>query len=102
MPGAAGPLEELVERVHRQIEQFAADYGDAAVEVELVDGSRFELESLSPEPGFGFLTLTPHGEEVEPRREVVPVGAIKRISIGRVEHAASPFGFSLPAPKPRN
>ena len=31
------------------------------VEVELADGALLRLESLSAEPGYGFLTLVPHG-----------------------------------------
>ena len=61
----AGPLEDLVARIHRRIEAFASEHGleQAMVEVELADGALLRLESLSAEPGYGFLTLVPHGEE---------------------------------------
>jgi hypothetical protein len=103
IPGmAAGPQEELVERVHRQIERFATDAGvkRAFVEVELVDGTRFALDSLSAEPGFGFLTLAPHAalEEDLPERLIVPVGSIRRIELARAEEQRARLGFSLPAP----
>jgi hypothetical protein len=94
VPGAAGPVDQLLDRMQRQVEAFAHEHGDAAVEIELTDGSTFEVESLSPEPGFGFLTIHPHGDE--PEDVIVPVGALKRISIGRAEERAR-LGFSLPS-----
>jgi hypothetical protein len=95
IPGTAGPLDQFVERLQRQVESFAREHRleRAAVEVELVDGATFEVESLSADPGFGFLTLRPHGEE--PEELIVPVGALKRIAIGRAEER-SRLGFSLP------
>jgi len=95
IPGAAGPLDQFVDRLQRQVESFAREHRleRAAVEVELVDGATFEVESLSADPGFGFLTLRPHGEE--PEELIVPVGALKRIAIGRAEEG-SRLGFSLP------
>ena len=52
-PGMAGPLEDLVNRIHRRIEAFASEHGfeQAMVEVELRDGSRHVLDTISPEPG---------------------------------------------------
>ena len=95
LPGAAGPLDQFVDKLQRQVEAFAREHGlaSAAVEVELADGVTFEVASLSAEPGFGFLTLVPHGEE--PEQLIVPVGAVKRIAIGRAEER-SRLGFSLP------
>ena len=48
-PGMAGPLEDLVARIHRRIEAFASEHGleQAMVEVELADGALLRLESLS-------------------------------------------------------
>ena len=61
------------------------------MEVELADGERFAIESLSGEPGYGFLTLTVHaGEQL-----IVPVGSIRRISLGPADEAKKP-GFALP------
>ena len=93
----AGPLEDLVGRIHRRIESFAAEHGleQAMVSVELSDGALIRLASLSAEPGYGFLTLVPHGEESEPQELIVPIGAIRQITLSRAE-AASPIGFSLP------
>ena len=53
----------------RRIEGFTSEHGlePAAVSVELADGSLHRLATLSPEPGFGFITLCPHCDEGEPR-----------------------------------
>ena len=98
IPGMAGPVDELVQRIHRRIEAFAAEHGldKAMVEVELSDGALFRLASLSPEPGYGFLTLVPHGGEGEPQEVIVPLGAIRQLTLRRAA-AESPVGFSLPA-----
>jgi hypothetical protein len=104
IPGlAAGPLEEWVARVHRRIETYAHDAGleKAYVEIELADGSRYCLDSLSPEPGFGFVTLRPHRrseDEDAPDELIVPVGAVRRIELYRAEEQRGGFGFTLPAP----
>jgi hypothetical protein len=98
---AAAPLEEFVHRLLRSIERFAADAGveRAFVEVELMDGSRFPLDAVSPEPGFGFVTLVPHPETEEdvPERLIVPVGMLKKIELSRAEEQRGRFGFTPPA-----
>ena len=69
VPGAAEPsLDDFVGRLHRQIEQFTSTHSAerSHVEVELWDGERLALQSVSSEPGFGFLTLTVH--EGEPNK----------------------------------
>ena len=101
IPGmAAGPQEELVERLHRQIERFAAEAGieRAFVEVELVDGARFALDSIAAEPGFGFVTIVPHPslDEDVPEQLIVPVGSIRRIELARAEEQRAQLGFSVP------
>jgi len=91
MPG--GPTtDELVRALHRQIEAWTAEHGPARVEVELRDGSLLALESISAEPGYGFVTLAPHADE--PQAVIVPLGAIARVMIAPAEpeHA---LGFSL-------
>ena len=94
-PGAAGPLDQFVERLHRRVEAFASAQGvaEAAVEFELADGALLSVKSVSAEPGFGFVTLVPHGEE--PEELVVPVGAIRQIRIAVPEPARARFGFSV-------
>jgi hypothetical protein len=98
VPGAAEPsLEDFVARVHRQIERYTASH-DAArshVEVELADGQRLTLQSVSSEPGYGFLTLSVHGGEEDAEQLIVPVGSIRRIALGPADEPRRP-GFALP------
>ena len=103
IPGAAEPsLDDFVARIHRQIERFTAghDADDTHVEVELADGERFTLQALSAEPGYGFVTLTAHPEEdAAPRQLIVPVNAIRGISLGPAAEERARLGFSLPQQK---
>jgi hypothetical protein len=94
----AGPLEDLVARIHRRIDAFASEHGleQAMVEVELADGSLFRLSSLSADPGYGFLTLVPHAADGEPQELIVPIGSIRQLTLSRAE-PESPIGFSLPS-----
>jgi hypothetical protein len=94
-PGMAGPLDEFVGVVTRMVGAFAQEHSLAVAEVriELGDGSRHLVARMSPEPGFGFLSFTPHrasGEE--PSRLIVPVGAVKTIEISAPDAERS-FGF---------
>ena len=72
-----------------QIERFAKELpgGEAQVEIELRDGSVLPLESILPEPGFGFVTLRPHAAAKE--EIVIPVGAIARLRLGPPEAASA-------------
>ena len=98
LPGAAGPMDDLIGRIQRRVERFAEQQGieRAAVEVELADGSLLQLDSVSPEPGYGFLTLVPHpDEEGDPPYElIVPVGAIRQVAIRIPEPEHGRFGFA--------
>ena len=96
-PGMAGPLDQLVERIERRAEAFKETHAldDVGVEVELHDGSLHRLASLSAEPGFGFITLTPHPENSEPEELIIPLGSVVRIRIGRVEPEQR-LGFAVP------
>ena len=93
-PGMIGPLEELVARIHRRIGEFATEHGvEAMVEIELSDGALHRLESISAEPGFGFVTLRPHSDE-GPQELIVPLGAIRQLTLSPAE-PDSPIGFSI-------
>jgi hypothetical protein len=95
-PGMAGPLDELVGRITRIAAAFAEDHGleQAEVRIELFDGSRYVLAAAMPEPGFGFFSFDPHpADGEEPRRIVVPVGAVRSIEISPPDPARR-FGFS--------
>ena len=85
-----------LETLHDQIARFAKDLpgGEAQVEIELRDGSVLPLESILPEPGFGFVTLRPHSPATE--EIVIPIGAIARLQL-RPPEQHPPFGFSKPA-----
>jgi hypothetical protein len=100
VPGAAEPsLDAFVERIHGQIEQYTSTHGAerSAVEVEFADGQRVLLQSLSAEPGYGFVTLSVHPEdERAPQLLIVPVGSIRRIALGPAEGDRLRFGFALP------
>jgi hypothetical protein len=99
VPGFAGPLDDLIDRIHRRVEQFAREAGveNAFVEVELADGARYAVESLSPEPGYGFVTIRPHPGDDVPGEVIVPVGSIKRIELSRAGEQRAQLGFSVPS-----
>ena len=99
VPGYAGPLDNLVERIHRRIEQFAqeAKVEQACVEVELADSSRYCVETLTAEPGYGFITLRLHPAEGSPDEVIVPVGSIKRVELSKAVEERGRLGFSLPS-----
>jgi hypothetical protein len=97
VPGAAEPsLDGFVDRVHRQIERYTATHSSEQthVEVELGDGERLTLRSLSAEPGYGFLTLSVHAADGDAEEHVVPIGAIRRIALGPADESRRP-GFAL-------
>jgi hypothetical protein len=100
-PGMTGPPEEFVSRILRRIEQFRVDHEleRAGVSVELSDGALHRLASISPEPGFGFVTLCPHCDDGEPEELIVPLGAIREIRIGAVEDEQR-LGFAPPRDDP--
>ena len=99
VPGYAGPLDDLIDRIHRRVEQFTveAKIEQACVEIELADGSRYCVETLSPDPGYGFVTLRPHAAEGVPDELIVPVGSIRRIELSKAVEERARLGFSLPA-----
>jgi hypothetical protein len=89
---------EFVAHVHQQIRRFAEANGldQARVEVELRDGARHVLDAISPEPGFGFVTLRPHPEDEGEREElIVPLAAVELIRIAPAEEEPR-FGFAVP------
>jgi hypothetical protein len=94
-PGAAGPLDEFVARLGRMVTAFSEAHGldIAEVRLELADGSQYLVETTNAEPGFGFFSFTPHHQgEDEPRRVVVPIGAVRSIEISAPD-PERPFGF---------
>ena len=104
IPGAAEPsLDDFVARVLRQIERYTASHAAELTEVrvELADGGQLTLQSLSSEPGYGFVTLAVHpGDDDDPRELIVPVTSIRKIALGPAAAERAQFGFSLPADRP--
>jgi hypothetical protein len=96
LPGAAGPLDDLVTRIHLRVQAFVDRHGkDALVQLELRDGPSVPVKSISPEPGSGFFTVSPHAEDGGEEEWIVPIAAVARITL-RVAEEHEPFGFSLP------
>jgi hypothetical protein len=92
----AGPLDELVSRVTHMVGAFVAEHGleQAELRLELADGSRYLVAAATAEPGFGFFSFTPHQDPgEEPRRVIVPIGAVKSIEISAPD-PERPLGFA--------
>jgi len=99
-PVPEGPHEAFVDRLHRTIAHFAETKGVEApvVTVELADGSRFMLDRVEPEPGFGLVTLYVHGTEGDsPEAVMVPIGSMRRIELRSTpDERGTRFGFAVP------
>lgn len=98
LPGSAEPsLDDFVARIVRRIGSYTETHTAERthVSVELADGEQLTLRSLSSEPGYGFLTLSVHAADGEAEEIIVPVGSIKRISLGPADETRRP-GFALP------
>ena len=95
----AGPLDELVSRILRRVDAFKNEHSleDVEVSIELMDGSLHRLQTLSSEPGFGFVSFRPYAGEGDPAEVIVPLGAVREIRIG-VPGSEQAFGFAGPAP----
>jgi hypothetical protein len=95
------PHEAFVERLHKAIAAFAESSGvdKPLVEVELADRSRFVLDRIEPEPGFGMVTLyvTDARDDDAPDALIVPIGSLRRIELSKSpEERVQRFGFSVP------
>jgi hypothetical protein len=101
LPGVEGPQDDFVERLHRQIERFAREHRveRISVEIELDGGARFHVDTVSPEPGYGFVTLRPHpvDDPEIPDEVILPIASIRRIELDDAQEQRTPFGFTLPA-----
>jgi hypothetical protein len=98
VPVREGPHEEFVERIQRAIARFAEQAGVEAplVEIELADTSRFTVDRIEPEPGFGMVTIYVHeGRDPDtPDAIVIPIGTIRRIELrGAQDERSARFGF---------
>ena len=98
-PNAELPHEAFVERIHKAIASFAEANGvkKPLVEVELADRSRFVLERIEPEPGFGMVTLyVTDARDDAPDALIVPIGSLRRIELRTAPEKAESFGFTVP------
>ena len=81
---------------------FAEEQGveTPVVDLELVDGARFVLLRIAPEPGYGMVTVSVRAEDGDdaPDALIIPVGSIRRLELRRApEERLASFGFNLPA-----
>jgi hypothetical protein len=93
------PHEAFVDRLHKAIAQFAESTGveKPLVEIELADTSRFVLERIEPEPGFGMVTLyVTDARDDAPDALIVPIGSLRRIELRTAPEKSESFGFSVP------
>ena len=95
------PNDEFVERLHKAIANFAEATGveKPLVEIELSDTSRFVLDHVDPEPGFGMVTLyVADSRDDAPDALIVPIGSVRRIELRSAPEKSEVFGFTVPPP----
>lgn len=100
-PLVEGPHEAFIERLHRTIASFAETTGvkTPLVELELADTSRFMIDRIDPEPGFGMITVYVHAvhDDDGPDALVIPIGSIRRIELRSApDDRVARFGFAVP------
>jgi hypothetical protein len=94
------PHEAFVERLHKTIASFAEASGveKPVVEIELADRSRFVLERIEPEPGFGMVTLyVTDARDDAPDALIVPLGSVRRIELRTAPEKEESIGFTVPS-----
>ena len=90
-------------RLHRAIGAFGQKHGvdTPVVEIGLLDGSRYVLERIDPDPGFGMVTIHVMADDDDetPDALIIPVGTIRRIELRtKPEDRVAGFGFTVPKP----
>jgi hypothetical protein len=93
------PHEAFVERLHKAIASFAEanSIEKPVVEVELADTSRFVLERIEPDPGFGMVTLyVTDARDDAPDALIVPIGSLRRIELRTAPEKEESIGFAVP------
>jgi len=92
------PHQAFVDRLHKAITAFAEANGieKAVVEVELADSSRFVLEHIEAEPGFGMVTLyVTDARDDAPDALIVPIGSLRRIELRTAPEKEETIGFNI-------
>ena len=93
------PNDEFVAALMKAIANFAEATGveKPLVEIELADRSRFTLERIEPEPGFGMVTLyVADARDDDPDALIVPIGSVRRIELRSAPEKSESFGFTVP------
>ena len=93
------PNDEFVAGLLKAIANFAEAKGIERpfVQIELTDTSRFVLEHIEPEPGFGMVTLYVADERDDaPDALIVPIGSVRRIELRSAPEKSETFGFTVP------
>jgi hypothetical protein len=93
------PHEAFVDRLHKAIASFAEanSIEKPVVEVELADTSRFVLERIEPDPGFGMVTLyVTDARDDAPDALIVPIGSLRRIELRTAPEKEESIGFAVP------
>ena len=94
------PHEAFVERLLRAIAHFSESSGveTPLVEIELMDTSRFVLDRIEPEPGFGMVTMyVREGHGDAPDALIIPIGSLRRIELRTgPEDRVARLGFTVP------
>ena len=95
----AGPLDEFVKRILRRVDTFKDEYAleEVEVSIELLDGALYRLQTMSAEPGFGFISFRAH--EGDPEEVIVPLGAVREIRIAKPGPEQT-LGFTGSSPEP--
>jgi len=92
------PHQAFVDRLHKAINSFAEanNIEKAVVEVELADNSRFVLEHIESEPGFGMVTLyVTDARDDAPEALIVPIGSLRRIELRTAAEKEETIGFNI-------
>jgi hypothetical protein len=98
VPNAELPHEAFIDRLHKAIASFAEETGveKPFVEVELADRSRFVLDRIEPEPGFGMVTLyVTDARDDAPGALIVPIGSLRRIELRTAPEKEETIGFNI-------
>ena len=101
-PTPSLPHDEFVAHLLKAIANFAEANGveRPLVEVELTDTSRFVLQHVDPEPGFGMVTLyVADTRDDAPDALIVPLGSVRRIELRTAPDKGDSFGFTVPPAK---
>ena len=70
----------------------AGDTAVIALENGFPVGAAWYRLFAADEPGYGYITLVPHPEDGEPQELIVPLGAIRQLTLSKAEQRRYTFG----------